>query len=233
MLNKGFIYETTVNDNLRKMDLSTPGFRPAGADSNAPDAKIRYKDKDYKVEIKLDTKVDFGQGSLSYDVKKSEWVLAGADTPAAEQMREFLRAVGVLDIVNKKWGPKGAPRKFTIPSNQFEKKDVDFDYKNFKDEFVFIPNNAVTNYYNSKDTYYIQIGKSGFYCLGKDPANLGLPEFNLKLKLRIRLKRGGSFPIYNYRFTTAIQAVPGTLQKSKYDLDDETYLKALFERSKT
>jgi hypothetical protein len=233
MSNRGFLYETKVNNNLKSMDLLTPGFIPAGADSNAPDAKMRYKGKDYKVEIKLDTKVDFGQGSLDYDIKNSKWILGGAKTPAADQMREFLESIGVLDIVNRKWGPKGPPRKFTIPSKQFEKTDVDHDYKNFKDEFVYIPNNAVTNYYNNKDTYYIQIGKSGFYYLGKDPADLGLPEFNLKLKLRIRLKRGGSFPLYNYRFTTAIQAVAGTLQKSKYDLDDDTYLKALSERTKT
>lgn len=231
MSNKGFVYETKVNANLKKVKLLSPGFVAAGADSNAPDAKIRYKGKDYKIEIKLDTKVDFGQGTLDYDVDTNTWTLGGANTPAAIQMRKFLESIGVPKLVNQKWGPKGAPRKYTIPFKQYKKEDVEYDYETFKDEFIEIPNNAVTKYYNSKDTYYIQIGKSGFYFMGKDPAKLGLPKFDLKLKLRIRIKRGGSIPIYNYRFTTAIQAIPNSLSKSDYDLDDKEYLKVLASRA--
>jgi len=231
MSNKGFVYESKVNANLKKAKLLTPGFVAAGADSNAPDAKIRYQGRDYKIEIKLDTKVDFGQGSLDYNVDSGLWSLGGAKTVAAEQMRQFLESIGVVKIVNKKWGPKGAPRKYTVPYKLYKKQDVEYDYETFKDEFIDIPSNAVSKYYNSKDTYYIQIGKSGFYYMGKDPAKLGLPEFNLKLKLRIRIKRGGSIPIYNYRFTTAIQAIPNSLKKSDSDLDDKDYLKALSSRA--
>jgi hypothetical protein len=68
--------------------------------------------------------------------------------------------------------------------------------------------------------------------MGKDPAKLNVPEFKLRLRLRIRLKRGGSIPIYNYRFTTAIQAVAGTLRKSTYNLDDKKYLEKLVQESK-
>jgi hypothetical protein len=130
-------------------------------------------------------------------------------------------------LVNKKWGAKGAPRKFTVPTPQFKKKDVDYDYQNFKDFFVDIPKDSVAKYYNSKKTYYIQIGGYGLYHMGSDPANLGTQEFDLQLKLRVRLKRGGSLPINNYRFTTAIQAVKGSLSKTTDDLDDMNYLKAL------
>lgn len=225
--NKGFAYELKINAALKKAGAQRAGFHPAGADSNAPDAELRIAGKDYKVEVKLDTKVDFGQGSLDYDLKKKKWILGGARTTSADQMREFLEAVGVPALVNKKWGPKGPPRKFTVPTSEYTKADVDFDYKNFKDEFVDIPGTAVANYYNSKSTYYIQIGGSGFYYMGSDPAKIKCPEFNLKLKLRIRIKRGGSYPIYNYRFTTAIQAVSGTLKKSSCDLDDKDFLKML------
>jgi hypothetical protein len=231
MSNKGFLYENKVNANLKKAKLLTPGFNPAGANANAPDAKIRYQGEDYKIEIKLDTKVDFGQGSLDYGVIDGVWRLGGAKTIPAQQMREFLDSIGVPELVNKVWGPKGAPRKFTVPLKQFKKEDVEYDYKTFKDEFIDIPNNAVTNYYNSKDTYYIQIGKSGLFYMGKDPANLGVSELNIKLKLRIRIKRGGSIPIYNYRFTTAILASSNIINSSKYDLDDQEYLKALSARS--
>jgi hypothetical protein len=230
--NKGFLYESTINKNLKKYNLQKSSFVPAASNPNAPDAMLTYQGKDYKVEVKLDLAVDFGQGSLDYDVEKEKWLLGGAKTPAANQMREFLTAIGVLDIVNKEWGPKGPPRKFTVPSNQYKKEDVDHDYKNFKDVFVDIPKTAVANYYNTKKTYYIQIGKYGLYHMGKDVANLDTDEFKLQLRLRIRIKRGGSLPIYNYRFTTAIQAVKGSLKKTGPDLDDDSFLLALAARSK-
>jgi hypothetical protein len=66
--------------------------------------------------------------------------------------------------------------------------------------------------------------------MGKNPAKLDVPEFNPTLRLRIRLKRGGSTPIYNYRFTTALQAT--SLVKSSVDLEDVDELKAIKARSK-
>jgi hypothetical protein len=228
--NKGFLYEEKINSLLKKNKLQSPSFTGAGSDPNAPDAEITIEGKDYKVEVKLDTKVDFGQGSLDYDLKKKKWILGGAKTGSAEQMREFLTAVGVLKIVNKEW-PK-TPRKFTVSPKFYTPEDVKYDYSNFKDKFVNIPGNAVSNYYNSKKTYYIQIGQSGLYYMGSDPAKIGCPQFTLGLKLRIRLKRGGSNPIYNYRFTTAIQALSGTLKQSQYDLEDVELLKSLAGRKK-
>jgi hypothetical protein len=230
--NKGILYENTLNASLKKAGVQRSSFTGAGSDSNAPDAEITYKGENYKIEVKLDMNVDFGQGSLDYDLKKGKWILGGAKTASAEQMREFLESIGVPKIVNKEWGSSGPPRKFTIPTSQYKKEDVDFDYANFKDKFIEIPSDAVAKYYNTKKTYYIQIGKQGLYYMGKDIAKLDVPEFDLKLKLRIRLKRGGSTPIYNYRFTTAIQAVKGSLKKSDCDLDDKQYLTALAARAK-
>jgi hypothetical protein len=63
--------------------------------------------------------------------------------------------------------------------------------------------------------------------MGSDPAKIGCPEFTLKLRLRVRLKRGGSNPINNYRFTTAIQAIAGSLHQSTSDLDDPKFLTQL------
>ena len=61
-----------------------------------------------------------------------------------------------------------------------------------------------------------------------NPANLPIPQFNPKLRIRIRVKRGGSRPIDNYRFTTALQ-VTTKPSKSPYDLDrDVVFLKADF-----
>lgn len=229
--NKGFLYETKINNILKRNGVQRKDFRPAGSDSNAPDAELRVKGKDYKVEVKLDTKVDFGQGSLDYNLKTGKWTLGGAATASAEQMREFLRMIGVEKEVNKKWGKLGAPRKYTVDTKKFTKKDVDHDYKTFKDFFVDIPGDAVANYYASKSTYYIQVGGGyGLYFMAKNPAGIpDITQFNLKLRLRVRLKRGGSLPLNNYRFTTAIQAVSGSLHHSDGDLENIKFVKSLAE----
>ena len=229
--NKGFLYEQTINKNLKKYKLQDSTFEGAGSDSNAPDAELKLGTQKYKVEVKLDLNVDFGQGSLDYDLKAKKWKLGGANTVSAIQMREFLEGVGVPALVQKKWGAHGAPRKYTVPFSQYKQKDVDYDYAKFTDQFVDIPKDSVAKYYNSKKTYYIQIGGFGLYHMGKDVAKIGTPEFNLQLRLRIRLKRGGSTPIYNYRFATAIQAVKGSLLKSSCDLDNVDFLKAIKARN--
>ena len=41
--------------------------------------------------------------------------------------------------------------------------------------------------------------------MSANPANLPIRRFDVASRLRIRLKRGGSYPLNNYRFTTALQ----------------------------
>jgi hypothetical protein len=228
--NKGFLYESKINKLLKKYKIQSSSFTDAGSDSNAPDAEIVIRGVTYKMEVKLDLKVDFGQGSLDYDIKKRKWILGGAKTESAQQMREFLTSIKVPGLVDKEWGAGGPPRKFTVPLEKFKQSDVAYDYANFKDRFIDVQAGAVADYYASKKTYYIQIGKYGLYYMGKDPAKLGVPEFNPKLRLRIRLKRGGSTPIYNYRFTTALQAV--SLNKSNVDLENVKDLMTISARAK-
>ena len=128
--NKGFIYEHKINKLLKKYDLEDKKFKVAGSDSNKPDAMLLIGDNEYKLEIKLDLKVDFGQGSLDYDLSKKKWILGGSKTASGEQMREFLTMVDVPRLVNQAWGSKGPPRKFTVPLDRFKPSDVKHDYAN-------------------------------------------------------------------------------------------------------
>ena len=224
----GFIYETKIHKALKAEDLVPAGFTPAGSDANAPDAMFLYGGKDNKLEIKLDLKADYGQGSLSYDFKTKKWGLGGAKTASAQEMRDLLNAVGILKFVKQKWGDKGAPNKGQIPSKSFTDDMVKSDYARFKDAFLPINTRALWDYYATKKTYYIQVVGYGLYYMKENPANLPVPQFNPKLRIRIRVKRGGSRPIDNYRFTTALQVVTKP-KKSPYDLDkDVVFLKANF-----
>lgn len=211
----GFLYESKIHNKLKVAKLVPPNFTPAGSDPNAPDAMFIYNGKENKLEVKLDLKADYGQGTLKYE--NGKWQLGGAKTAAAEEMRQLLRSVGIEKFANQKWGPKGAPVKGSKPDKDLTQADVKKDYDRFKDQFLTIPSSALASYYNSKGTYYIQIGTYGMYYMGSNPANLPVPPFNAGLRVRIRIKRGGS-ALPNYRFTTALQ-VTSKPPASKYNID--------------
>ena len=213
---QGFLYEGRVHNRLKTKGLVPKNFQPAGSDPNAPDAMFIHNGVQYKLEVKLDLKADYGQGSFEY--ANGQWILGGAKTAAAEELRQLMRAVGIEAFANKEWGPKGAPNKGTIDTKQFTKDMVASDYARFTDRFLSVPSRALHSYYGAKQTYYIQIGGYGMYYMAANPAKLPVPQFNPGLRIRIRLKRGGSTPIYNYRFTTALQ-ITTKPPRSKYDID--------------
>ena len=213
---RGFLYEGRVFNKLKSRNLVPLGVKPAGSDPSKPDAVFLYDKVAHNLEVKLDLATDFGQGTLEY--KDGAWSLGGADTPAAKEMRNILNAVGTVQFTNRSWGYQGAPNKGTVENKDITEEMVREDYRRFKDKFLSVPLSSLFNYYAAKNTYYIQIGGYGTYYMAANPANLPVPRFNGAMKLRIRLKRGGSTPIYNYRFTTALQVIQKP-SKSKFDID--------------
>ena len=214
---RGFLYEGRVFNKLKSKNLVPFGVKPAGPDPSKPDAVFLYDKVAHNLEVKLDLATDFGQGTLEY--KDGAWNLGGADTPAAEEMRNILNAVGTVQFTNTSWGYHGAPNKGTVENKDITEEMVREDYRRFKDKFLSVPLSSLFNYYAAKNTYYIQIGGYGTYYMAANPANLPVPRFNGAMKLRIRLKRGGSTPIYNYRFTTALQVIQKP-SKSKFNIDE-------------
>ena len=135
---KGFIYEAAIHTKLKNKGLVPLGFQPAKSDPNKPDGKFIYKGETYNLEVKLNMRVDFGQGTLDYT--PDGWVLGGVQefkadgvTPragyaAAEKMRQLLRAIGTEEFANRKWGYKKAPNKVKIPNDSnFTQKMKDED----------------------------------------------------------------------------------------------------------
>ena len=214
---QGFLYEGRIHNKLKAKNLVPRGFTPGGSDPNAPDAMFIRNGVNHKLEVKLDLKADYGQGTLEYS--NGIWRLGGSETPAAEELRGLMRAVGIESFANSQWGPKGAPFKGNVDTANFTQEMVSSDYQKFKDGFLTIPSSALHSYYAAKGTYYIQIGDYGMYYMAANPARLPVPQFNPGLRIRIRIKRGGSFPINNYRFTTALQVTtrPG---RSSYNIDN-------------
>ena len=215
---RGFLYEGRVFNKLKSKNLVPAGVTPAGPDASKPDAVFLFNKQKYNLEVKLDLATDYGQGTLDY--KNGAWELGGANTKEAIEMRKILTTVGAVKFANTSWGYQGAPNKGTVENKDITEEMVREDYRRFTDKFLTVPLSSLFKYYAAKDTYYIQIGGYGMYYMAANPGNLPVPKFNGALRLRIRLKRGGSTPIYNYRFTTALQVIQKP-SKSKYDIDSD------------
>ena len=213
---QGFAYESRVHNKLKSGGYVPAGFSPAGSNASAPDGMFIYGGTTHNLEVKLNLATDYGQGSLNYS--QGVWSLGGANTAAADEMRRLLRSVGVEPFVNRVWGVQGAPNKGTVIPAEFTQAMVTEDYRKFADKFIAIPSSALHSYYASKGTYYIQVGGYGLYYMAANPAGLDIPQFTPGLRVRIRTKRGGSTPIYNYRFTTALQ-VTQRPARSPVDID--------------
>ncbi len=249
----GRIYEDLIHKRLQGIGLVPAGFSPAGSTHNQPDFKFYASINPNNVDIielggeaKLDVAADFGQCALGYE--NGSWVLTGATDAAAQEMKLFLRALGVEEKVNMVWGSAGAPRKWfdqvgdaqTKTGRNMLPNDIQYDHDNFRDIRLTSADapsmKNLFDYYASKNTYYIQIGKAGFYYMAKDPARLNnshfvsVPQLSGSLKLRIRRKpTGSSNQPWRYSFTTAIQ-VDRKPEKSPIDLeqwDDDSLLKEL------
>lgn len=209
--NKGFQYELDLYEILKSQNLTPPNFSPAGG-GHGPDGMFMFRGRPYNFEIKLDQAADYGQVELRY--KNGSWDFGGKN----EEAKELYRSLGVLDFVQKNWSDGGAPRKETVPTKDFTEEDMKYDYKHFKDAFMTIPISAMFDHYAKKGTYYIQVGKSGFYHMKKDIAKLGTSQFNATLKLRIRIKRRTSRKLNGYGFLTALK-IDKRAKPSKFDLD--------------
>lgn len=211
--NKGFQYELDLYQMLKDANLSPTNFSPAGG-GHGPDGMFMFRGRPYNYEIKLDQAADYGQVELRY--KNGSWDFGGKN----EEAKALYTSLGILDFVRKNWGDHGAPRKETVSSKDFTEDDVRNDYSKFKDAFINIPASALASHYAKKGTYYIQVGKSGFYHLEKDIANLGTPKFDATLKLRIRIKRRTSKKLNGYGFLTALK-IDKKAKKSKFDLEKD------------
>ena len=128
---RGFLYERSIFNKLKSKGITPRGSEPAGANPNLPDATFIYEGQPYKLEVKLDLRADFGQGTLNY--VDGVWTLGGADTPEAEEMRRLLESVGTAEFANLEWGKKGMPNKGTVETGNFTQEMVREDYTRFKD----------------------------------------------------------------------------------------------------
>jgi len=93
------------------------------------------------------------------------------------------------------------------------------DNPDYRDQYIDVDDTCIQKYYRAKGNHYIQISDGfGLYHLGEDVYDLGVPEFTVKQKMRVRVKYHSA---KNFSVTCAFQPVNiRKMPRSPYSLDD-------------
>ena len=211
---EGFVYEKNVAEMLQKLDPAwvAPLYIPAGAGSDKPDLELWLNSKDYGCELKMKAA---SAGSLVMHYKGPGKGFTYGDTDGHKE-KEFIKGLGakvnVLSTIKREWS---APLWIQQPRDEAWLNRVRASGLSLKERYKQdlathsdirypLPSNTISNYYNLKATYYLNVGTHGFYLLGsKDPAGLNavandlkghpIPKWqnNHQAELRIRIQSKG------------------------------------------
>jgi len=224
---QGFLYEKNAAMELKKFGLVPKSFVPAGAGHDQPDLMLEYKKKKAGCELKI-TAASAGSLVMKYDIqdKKNPWKFGDIKKDDEEKMfiKDLADEVGLFEIIKKQW--KQIPYKREkddkweatagkmTPQQRYER-----DRDTFKDIRGEIAASKIEQYYNKKDTYYVNVGTHGFYMMGtKNPLKLvDVPIFgkSAKATYRARVQYKGSG---NYQFTFEMQFSIPANRKSPYNI---------------
>jgi hypothetical protein len=226
MAQQGFVYEQNVAKYLKPMGLVPKSFIPAGAGHDQPDLMLEYRKKKAGCELKI-TDASAGSLVLKYNPKKGEWSFGTIADDEKEKLfiKELAEFVGLFKEIKKRWSnvPWKVDKQYQDakwlatagkkqPREQYER-----DHKLFPELKGEIPAIKIEQYYNRKDTYYVNIGTHGFYLFGSNnPLGLvDVPRFSASAsagwRARVQSKGGGA---YQFTFEMSFRV----RQKSPYNI---------------
>jgi hypothetical protein len=224
---QGFQYEINAANVLKPMGFVPKNFMPAGAGHNQPDLMLEHKGKKSGCELKI-TAASAGSLVLKYNIKNknSLWSFGEISDDDAEKkfIKDLADEIDLFKILKKEW--KEIPFKrekdalWNATAGKLTKKQqYERDRDTFPDVRGEIPANKIEQYYNKKDTYYVNVGTHGFYLMGsKNPLDLkDVPTFGSSAKAiyRARVQYKGSD---NYQFTFEMQFSIPAAKKSPFNI---------------
>jgi hypothetical protein len=238
MAQQGFEYEKNVSKRLKKIGLVENDFEPVGAGHDRADLEIYWKKQTINVELKTEG-ASGGSLALQWDGNKPKGKRWHFSDVSKDDEKQFLanlaESSGALSDLNKKWDK--VPAKFARKnSRENEEKLLSYAWKNAKDsnskEIIYemekqkfkeisetLPGSVISDYYEKKKTYYVNVGTSGFYIFGrKDPNKINehcrekgitkVPSFadsaDVKYRVRVQPKGGGNFQ-YTFELSFSIK----------------------------
>ena len=260
---KGLDYELKVHSAMKAANIEglDSGDKPGAGFSNvgSGDIEATYQGKSFNIEIKSGIKDQMGGGSLRYERKNKTLIpspkLAASTEP--EDLEILLNATKTkfkeinkyLDFL-KTQEPKKVHAEYAnvgvpfICSQEARSAAVKGGYQKAIQSYVKLDSRYITNLYNGKNVYYIQIGKAGLFYMGKNPLNLPVPAFKGEINVELRVgyagdtkgstsraftKKAGSEELIQAR-RAELRCIGRMITKSKspYSLDKKEDVQKLF-----
>jgi hypothetical protein len=224
---QGFQYEVNAANILKPLGFVPKSFVPAGAGHDQPDLMLEYNKKKAGCELKI-TAASAGSLVMKYDSKdkKNPWKFGDIkkDDDEKQFIADLAEEVGLFDIIKKQW--KEIPFKRdkdllweSTAGKLTNQQRYERDRDTFPDIRGEIAASKIEEYYNKKDTFYVNVGTHGFYLMGsKNPLKLkDVPMFGKSAKAtyraRVQYKGGG-----NYQFTFEMQFSIPASKKSPFNI---------------
>ena len=237
---KGFEYERNAYDILLAFGIAAGG-PPAGASHDRPDLEIKLsKDKNGKkiegCELKM---APTAAGSLVLKYTNGKWAMGDLKgDPEKKVIADLATKYKVLQNMNTS-GAAGAKWRGKVPYLQNDAagkkvlvgvKDKTKAYAEDLKQFggqnevkIDVPAKAICDYYNEKNTTYLNVGTHGFYLMNaSDPLQLNkkidgvaIPDFAKSARATIRVRcqyKGGG----DYQFVMTLEF--SNVTKSPYNL---------------
>ena len=226
--NKGDEYEDKITKILKYKKILPKDYKRAGA-SDKTDIEFIFKNQNYNIEIKADKNADYGQKFLQWNKKYWTWV-------KNDNVTQMYKSMKIIEnYIDKNF----KPIRYLKDKILITQKDKDNDQKKFEKPDINVPLNTLFEYYAEKNCYYIQLQNYGLYYLQKDINNLGVPQFDGGITLRLRAKtiysterkqkknsegktvlvNTGKPTPWNYRFLGVIK-LSTKPTPSKYDIEE-------------
>lgn len=186
---QGFVYEENATRFLKPLGLSD-GIT-AGASHTRPDLMLTVRGKESGCELKISPTAGGSLVIKAYANSTPHWRFGDIEHDETEKqfLADLATKSGVLNEINRRWDTpiynvsdrtkEWEKQMLNIPL----RKRYEMDLKTCPDIKMELPSDAMSKYYNLKDTYYINVGTHGFYLLGnKDPLGLNARLATLQLK---------------------------------------------------
>ena len=245
----GLDYELKVFNAIKgaKIPRLNAGDKPTTAgfsNQGAGDLEASYNSKPFNIEIKASARDQMGGGSFRYTMDGQQFfpvkemdpedleLLMAAAKEKANDIDNYIKALRKIEPVQYHRNQSGIPLKASVAARDELKKNglLGKINKNTKTGVNFI-----VKHYNKKGVYYIQIGGSGLFYMGKNPLKLPVPELKADIQIEMRLGYGGgklSFPTDppTPARSAGLRLIGRLLTKGKspYSLDNVDDVKKLF-----
>lgn len=174
--------------------------KPTGNNCHKPDITVSWKD--YKINFEIKSKFDdpLGNFSLKYELGSKDFDLSNDSLNHSDKDNLSSIFQNKLNDIDRyiKFARRQSPTSYNKKINKFpmyiskegaeaaRKKGLAKAIADYATKDEFDIKTVFGLYNNGKNTYYIQIGGYGLYCLGFDKYKLGVPLLEGKCIVEIR-----------------------------------------------